>query len=123
MPVTSRDEIGQLALTFNLMADALARDQRLRRTMMADIAHELRTPLSIIQANLEAMQDGVLPADPQEIALLQDETQILTRLVADLRLLSLAEAGQLKLELAPTDLSDLICRSVDRFACRPTPIK
>lgn len=57
--VTSRDEIRQLALTFNLMADALARDQRLRRTMMADIAHELRTPLSIIKVNLEAMQDGV----------------------------------------------------------------
>jgi signal transduction histidine kinase len=53
------------------MADAHARDQRLRRTMMADIAHELRTPLSIIQANLEAMQDGVLAADPQEIAHLQ----------------------------------------------------
>lgn len=113
--VTSGDEIGQLALTFNQMADALARDQRLRRTMMADIAHELRTPLSVIQANLEAMQDGVLPADPQEIAVLQDETQILARLVADLRLLSLAEAGQLKLELAPTDLSDLVSRSVDHL--------
>jgi signal transduction histidine kinase len=115
VPVTSRDEIGQLALTFNHMADALARDQRLRRTMMADIAHELRTPLSIMQANLEAMQDGVLPADPPEIALLQDEVLLLTRLVDDLRLLSLAEAGQLKLQLAPTDLSDLICRSVDRL--------
>jgi two-component system OmpR family sensor kinase/two-component system sensor histidine kinase BaeS len=113
VPVTSRDEIGQLALTFNQMADALARDQRLRRTMMADIAHELRTPLSIIQANLEAMQDGLLPADPQELALLQDETQLLTRLVADLRLLSLVEAGQLKLELEPTDLGDLIARAVD----------
>lgn len=113
VPVTSKDEIGQLAVTFNQMADALASDQRLRRIMMADIAHELRTPLSVIQANLEAMLDGVLPADTQEIALLHDETLLLARLVADLRLLSLAEAGQLKLERAPTALRDLISRSVD----------
>jgi HAMP domain-containing protein len=113
VPVTSQDEIGQLAVTFNQMADALASDQRLRRTMMADIAHELRTPLSVIQANLEAMLDGVLPAEPQEIALLHDETLLLARLVADLRLLSLAEAGQLKLERAPTALRDLICRALD----------
>lgn len=108
VPVTSQDEIGRLAAAFNQMVDALAYDQQLRRTMIADIAHELRTPLSVIQANLEAMLDGVLPADPQEIASLHDEATLLARLVADLRLLSLADAGQLKLEHAPTDLGKVI---------------
>jgi two-component system OmpR family sensor kinase len=116
VPVTSQDEVGQLARTFNHMAEALARDRQLRQTMMADIAHELRTPLSIIQANLEAMLDGVLPASPPEIASLHDETTLLSRLVADLRLLSLAEAGQLKLERAETDPGDLVKKVVDRMA-------
>lgn len=116
VPVTSQDEVGQLARTFNQMAEALARDRQLRQSMMADIAHELRTPLSIIQANLEAMLDGVLPASPPEIASLHDETTLLSRLVADLRLLSLAEAGQLKLERAETDPGDLVKKVVDRLA-------
>ncbi|MCS7222595.1 MAG: ATP-binding protein [Anaerolineae bacterium] len=115
VPVTSQDEIGQLASAFNYMADALARDQELRRNMIADIAHELRTPLSVIQANLEAMLDGVLSATPQEIASLRDEVALLARLVADLRLLSLAEAGQLKLERVQTDLGVLVSRVVERM--------
>lgn len=115
VPVTSQDEIGQLAKAFNRMADALARDQQLRRNMIADIAHELRTPLSVIQANLEAMLDGVLPTTPQEIASLRDEVALLTRLVADLRLLSLAEAGQLKLERVQTDLGAVVSRVVERM--------
>ncbi len=106
--VKSQDEIGQLATAFNQMADSLARDQELRRNLMADVAHELRTPLSIIQGNLEAILDGVLPTSPEEIASLRDETVLLARLVSDLRLLSLAEAGQLKLERTPTDLPALI---------------
>lgn len=112
VPVMSQDEIGRLAAAFNQMVDALAHDQQLRRTMIADIAHELRTPLSVIQANLEAMLDGVLPADLQEIASLHDEATILARLVTDLRLLSLADAGQLKLERAPTDLSKVVEKAV-----------
>ncbi len=115
VPVTSQDEIGQLASAFNHMADALARDQQLRRNMIADIAHELRTPLSVIQANLEAMLDGVLPTTPQEIASLRDEIALLSRLVADLRLLSLAEAGQLKLERVKTDLGAVVSRVVERM--------
>lgn len=113
IPVTTQDEIGQLSMAFNQMADALSHQQELRRNMVADIAHELRTPLSVIQANLEAMLDGVLPASPEEIASLRDETALLARLVADLRLLSLAEAGQLKLERARTDLSDLLSRVIE----------
>lgn len=106
--VKSQDEIGQLAVAFNQMADSLARDHELRRNLMVDVAHELRTPLSVIQGNLEAMLDGVLPASPEEIASLRDETALLGRLVSDLRLLSLAEAGQLKLERTPNDLPVLI---------------
>lgn len=115
VPVTTQDEIGQLARSFNQMADALALDRQLRRHMIADIAHELRTPLSVIQGNLEAMLDGVLPAEPQEIASLHEETVLLARLIGDLRLLSLAEAGQIKLERTPTDLGALAGRLVDHL--------
>jgi signal transduction histidine kinase len=115
VPVRTKDELGQLAHSFNQMADALARDQQLRRNMIADVAHELRTPLSVIQGNLEAMLDGLLEPSPQEIAVLHDETALLSRLVADLRLLSLAESGQLKLERAPVDLGKLIDRVVERM--------
>jgi signal transduction histidine kinase len=108
VPVTSRDEIGQLAVAFNQMAESLAHDQQLRRNMNAGIAHELRTPLSVMQANLEAMLDGVLSPTPQELTLLHEKTLLLSRLVADLRLLSLAEAGQLKLEYRPVDLAALL---------------
>ena len=83
---------------FNAMAENLAAAEGQRRQMVADVAHELRTPLSVIQANVEAMQDGILPTDAEQLASLHEETLLLSRLVADLRLLSLAEAGQLKLE-------------------------
>lgn len=115
VPVTSKDEIGQLASAFNQMADALAKNRQLRQNMVVDIAHELRTPLSVIQGNLEAMLDGVLPTNPQEIASLRDETSLLVRLVADLRLLSLAEAGQLKLERTNASISDLVNKAVENL--------
>ena len=108
VPEGSSDEIGQMAQTFNQMADALEHDRLLRQNMTADIAHELRTPLSIIQGNLEAMMDGVLPSNPKEIASLHEETLLLNRLVADLRLLSLAEAGQLHLDRTDTDILALV---------------
>jgi signal transduction histidine kinase len=113
--VESEDEIGELARTFNTMAESLARAEELRRQMVVDIAHELRTPLSIIQGNLEGMLDGVLPLDPEQVASVHEETLLLSRLVADLRLLSLAEAGQLKLERSETNLGALIRSVVDRL--------
>lgn len=113
--VKTNDEIGQLARTYNQMADALAHDRQLRQNMVADIAHELRTPLSVIQGNLEAMLDGVLPASPEEIASLRDESALLARLVSDLRLLSLAEAGQLKLEKVQIDLGELALHVLASF--------
>jgi two-component system OmpR family sensor kinase/two-component system sensor histidine kinase BaeS len=111
----SQDEIGTLATTFNQMADSLAKHEELRRNMIADVAHELRTPLTVIQGNLEAMLDGVLPTSPQEIATLRDEAALLTRLVADLRLLSLAESGQLKLERVRTNIAELTTHAVEPF--------
>ena len=111
----SQDEIGTLATTFNQMADSLAKHEELRRNMIADVAHELRTPLTVIQGNLEAMLDGVLPTSPQEIATIRDEAALLTRLVADLRLLSLAESGQLKLERVRTNIAELTTHAVEPF--------
>lgn len=113
VPVYSNDEVGTMARTFNQMADSLERDQKLRQNMIADIAHELNTPLTVLQANLEAMVDGVLPMDVNEIASLRDETALLSRLVADLSLLSLAEAGQLKLKKTTISIPDMIQRAVE----------
>jgi len=114
--VASSDEVGTLASAFNQMAQTLEQDQLQRRNMTADIAHELRTPISILQANLEAMLDGVLPSSPDEIASLRDESSLLARLVDDLRLLSLAEAGQLKLVKTSTQMDELLQHEADLYA-------
>ena len=113
--VRNGDEIGQLARSFNTMADNLVRQEELRRNLLADIAHELRNPLGVIQSELEAMLDGVEPLNPESVASVHAETVLLARLVGDLRLLSLAEAGQLKLERAPTDLVALAQHVVERI--------
>ena len=111
-----RDELGELAEAFNSMAEAVGRQEMLRRQMAADIAHELRNPLAIIQANLEAMLDGIRPLSAEEVADVHRETQLLSRLVTDLRDLSLAETGQLPLRKELTDLSALVHMSVARFS-------
>jgi len=108
--VASRDEVGDVSRAFNQMAQTLEHDEHLRRHMMADIAHELRTPLTVIQGQVEALLDGVFPLTPEQLAPIHDETILLSRLVADLRELALAEAGQLAIERRPVDLSDLIGR-------------
>ncbi|MCA1717867.1 MAG: HAMP domain-containing protein [Actinobacteria bacterium] len=116
IPVRSRDELGELAVAFNSMAEAVGRQEMLRRQMAADIAHELRTPLAVIQGNLEAMLDGVRPLSTETIADVHEETQLLARLITDLRDLSLVETGQLPLQRRPTDLNELTRASVARFA-------
>lgn len=100
-------ELDDLAQAFNRMAQSLADADRLRRQMTADIAHELRTPLTIIKGRLEGLQDGVYEASAEQIERLLAEADLLERLIDDLRLLALAEAGQLRLYrelVAPTDL-------------------
>ena len=108
-----KDEIGRLAAAFDSMAANLARSEETRRHMLADVAHELRTPVSIIQGSLEAMIDGVLPPTTANLASAHEETRLLSRLISDLREISLAEAGQLQLELADIPVSDLLTHSVD----------
>lgn len=102
------DELTDLANAFNAMADHLQQTERLRRDMTADIAHELRTPLSVMRGNLEAMLDGVYPADAEHLRPVLNQVHLLSRLIEDLRTLALAEAGQLPLEKHPTDPGELI---------------
>jgi signal transduction histidine kinase len=106
--VTGTQEMAEVAVAFNDMADALQQAELLRRNLMADVAHELRTPLTVLHGNLRAILDGVYPLAHEEIATLYDETRLLQRLVDDLRELALAEAKQLKLNLQPIDLAALI---------------
>lgn len=112
----SNDEIGELAASFNSMADNLQRAEQLRRDMTADIAHELRNPLAVLQSNLEAVIDGILPPTPDTLAPLLEQTHLLSRLVDDLRTLALADAGQLTLSRAPTEPVALVRSVVARFS-------
>lgn len=112
VPIATNDEVGQLAGAFNQMSKSLAENQVLRKKLFADIAHEMKTPLAIIQGNLEGILDGVIEPNPDQIKSLLEETVHLNRIIVDLRDLSLAEARQLVLEKAPTDINSLISRSV-----------
>lgn len=113
--VHSRDEMGVLGESFNHMAESLERAEQNRQAMTADIAHELRTPIAIQRAHLEALQDGVYPMTVENLQPVLEQTELLTRLVEDLRTLALADAGALNLECSPTDLSALVRRVVERF--------
>lgn len=111
--VNSNDEVELLAKAFNHMAKALDTNNLQRKQLLADIAHELRTPLAVIQGNLEGMLDGVIEKDNEQISSLYEETVHLNRLIKDLRDLSLAEAGQLSLEKAPAEVNQLVFRAVN----------
>ncbi len=113
--VAGNDEIAHMARSFNAMADKLASSETARRNMLADIAHELRNPIGIISSHLEAMIDGVFPADAKELGSLQEETQLLARLVGDVRELALADAGQLELNRKPTDMYAMVERTAAAF--------
>jgi signal transduction histidine kinase len=96
--VTSEDEIGQLAATFNLMSQEVAKANASRRQMTADIAHDLRTPLTVIAGYIESMQEGVLQPTPERFELIYKEIERLQNLVGDLRMLTQADAGELSLQ-------------------------
>jgi signal transduction histidine kinase len=115
--VSARDEIGQLAEAFNGMADSLARVEQLRRNMIGDIAHELRSPLTNIRCQLETLQDGLAEPTPEFIGSIHEEAMLLNRLIEDLQDLALAEAGKLRLHCEPVDLRDILNQSVR--AARP----
>jgi len=93
-----------LGRAFNDMAERLQLTETQRRNLLADLTHELRTPVSVIQGNLEGMLDGVYPADPAHLNPVLEEVRLLSRLIDDLRTLSLTESGALELHLEPTDL-------------------
>lgn len=112
-PVQGGDEVAQLADAFNQMAESLARAEQARRNQTADVAHELRTPLTVIQGTLEAMLDGVYPADRDNLQAALAQTRTLSRLVEDLRLLALADAGRLSLHTAPLDLASFLRETVE----------
>jgi signal transduction histidine kinase len=116
--ITTRDEIGTLAASFNQMVASLKRSRDQRRQMTADIAHELRNPLSIILGNAEALSEGVLPATPEALDIIYDEAKHLSRLVDDLRTLSLSESGELHLQLSLADPHEIIERCAAAFGMR-----
>jgi signal transduction histidine kinase len=108
VPVPSDLDLGSMARAFNAMAVNLQRLEESRRNLVADIAHELGTPLSILQANLEGILDGVVEPSTDRMAALHTQVRLLARLVEDLRDLSLAQADKLVLHRAPLDLGALI---------------
>lgn len=107
-PKYGPDSFTNLAESFNRMADELERADQRRRNLTADVAHELRTPLHIIQGNLEGILDGVYEPTAEHVTATLEETRTLARLVEDLRTLSLAEAGQLPLAWEPVDVNELL---------------
>lgn len=112
--IRSRDELGSLAQTFNEMSANLHRANQLRKQMTADIAHDLRTPLTVIAGYLEALSDGTFKPTPERFRVMSEEVNLLQRLVEDLRMLSLADAGELKLTralIAPHELLDRVSAS------------
>ena len=111
--VPAPGELGDLSRAFNQMADSLEREDQLRRVLVADVAHELRTPLAILQATTEAMADGITEPTAVTLSSLHDETLRLGRIVADLEVLASAEAAGLALELKPVDLAHVADKAAD----------
>ena len=118
VPVPERGfrPVRHLARGFNTMVERLERDEDQRRTLLNDVSHELRTPLSVISGNLEAMIDGVHPADEPHLSAILEEAKVMERLIDDLRTVALSEAGTLPLHKEPTDLDLLVEEVVRSFA-------
>lgn len=108
----SQDEIGELALAFNAMADSLEHAETLRQNMVSDIAHELRTPLTNLRGRIEAIQDGLLAPSSELIGSLHEEVMLFNRLVNDLQDLALAEAGKIRLHTQSVNVETLVDKSI-----------
>jgi len=115
-PESPMPPIRALAGAFDTMVDRLERDEDQRRTLLNDVSHELRTPLSVIAGNLEAMIDGVHPADEAHLTAILEQAGVMERLIDDLRTVALSEAGTLPLHREPTDPDVLIDEVVRSFA-------
>ncbi len=117
VPVSDRGmrPVRHLARGFNTMVERLERDEDQRRTLLNDVSHELRTPLTVIAGNLEAMIDGVHPADEAHLSAILEETRVMERLIDDLRTVALSEAGTLQLHREPTDIDVLVDEVVRSF--------
>ncbi len=111
-----QDELHELGMTFNLMADQIQKEQQQHKQLVADVAHELRTPLTILKGELEYIQDGITQASPQVILRLSEEVDLLVRLVSDLRLLSLSDSGGLEFNFVELDFTELVQSTAQAFA-------
>lgn len=116
--VKSRDEVGKLASAFNSMAAELKKQERLRKNMVSDVAHELRSPLTKIHGYLKAIKEGTIETNEKAIDSLYRNSKLLKRLVEDLHDLAMAEAGKLNLEKQPILLDDIISRAVESIHLR-----
>ena len=112
--VERQDEVGQLAMAFNAMAAKLKSNTVLRQRFLAGVAHELRTPLTILKANLEGIADGVIIPDAEQMGSLTEEVDRLTKMVGEIRDLSLLEAGQLQPNFAQLDITELLRQVVGK---------
>ncbi len=120
VPVRGHDELAGLGRSFNSMSASLRDSEARRQAMTADIAHELRTPLSVQRAHLEALQDGIYPLTVENLQPVMDQTELLSRLVEDLRTLALADAGELRLEKEPVEMLSFLQDAVRPFQSQAT---
>ncbi len=114
-PDSGGDEVAEVAGAFNRLADRLQGEEEQQRRLLADVAHELRTPLTVLKGELEALEDGLLPADGTTFRRLAEELRLLERLVQDLRLLTQADSGALTLERGTVALDTLVAEVVEGF--------
>lgn len=116
--IATGDEIDQLAVSFNSMAENIEATNRLRRRFLADIVHEIKTPLTVLRGNLEAMLDGVIEPTPKKLAAIHTETLLLARLLDDLKDLTLAEERQLRLNMREESITDVVRKVAEMFEPR-----
>jgi two-component system, OmpR family, sensor histidine kinase BaeS len=115
LPVTTKDEYGKVTEALNQMTQQLRKSEELRKNLVANVAHELRTPLSVLQCQLENIQQDGRVVPPENLLPMQDEVIRLSMLVDDLHQLTLAEAGKLPLDKKPTDLRRLLGQLIDNI--------